>query len=261
MTTSQSQDSSLLEMLQAGVHFGHKTAKRHPKMSPYIFGVRQGISIINLERTKEQLDIALALLEELAAQNKTVLFLGTKRQAQTIVKEAAVKADVPYIVERWIGGLLTNFESVGGLMRNLTKLKKERDEGQWEQRYTKKERLEFEREIEKLEHLIGGVEKMEKKPDAMFIVDCKKEKTAIQEAKRMNIPVFAMVDTNVNPRDIKYVIPANDDGVKSIAFIVNQVAAAIISGKKRAPAVAGKEADTENHAKQPEVKPTEKKDN
>lgn len=230
----KSQDNILVEMLQSGVHFGHKTSKRHPKMDPYIFGARQGISIINLEQTKAKLDTALQVLEELAANNKKILFLGTKRQAQVSVKTTAQNTDMPYMVTRWIGGLLTNFPSVSGLMRKLTTLKYDREQVYWEQRYTKKERLVLEREIEKLDELVGGIEKLETLPDAMFIVDCKKEKTAVDEAVKMKIPVFAIVDTNVNPAAIKYPIPANDDGTKSITYILAKVNDAVIRGKKRA---------------------------
>lgn len=233
-TQDNSQAEVLGEMLKSGVHFGHKTSKRHPKMDKYIFGARQGISIINLERTKEQLDLALTVLEELAANNKKILFLGTKRQAQVPVKTASETMEMPYMATRWIGGLLTNFTSVSGLMRKLTTLKYDREQVYWEQRYTKKERLVLEREIEKLEELVGGIEKLETLPDALFVVDCKKEKTAVDEAVKMNIPVFAIVDTNVNPAAIKYPIPANDDGTKSITYILGKVTEAIVRGKKRA---------------------------
>lgn len=233
----KSQDNVLVEMLQSGVHFGHKTSKRHPKMDPYIFGARQGISIINLEQTKAKLDIALQVLEELAANNKKILFLGTKRQAQVSVKTTAQNTEMPYMVTRWIGGLLTNFTSVSGLMRKLTTLKYDREQVYWEQRYTKKERLVLEREIEKLDELVGGIEKLETLPDAMFIVDCKKEKTAVDEAVKMKIPVIAIVDTNVNPAAIKYPIPANDDGTKSITYLLAKVNNAVMRGKKRAVVV------------------------
>lgn len=219
------------EMLQAGMHFGHKPSKKHPKMDRFVFGTRQGINIIDLERSKEQLDAILPSIEEMAALGKTILFLGTKRQAQAIVREEAEKIGTPFIVERWLGGLLTNFGHVSNSMKRLTKLKAEKEQGLWEGRYTKKEQLMFEREIEDLTKLVGGVEMMTKLPDAVFVVDCKKEKTAVKEANKLNIPVIAMVDTNVNPDKIAYPIPANDDGVKSIAYVVAQVAAAIVRGQ------------------------------
>lgn len=227
---------SLEEMLQAGVHFGHKTDKKHPKMDPFIFGTRNNISIINLEATQTQLESAMRVIEELAASGKTVLFLGTKRQAQELVKQTAQELGMPYIVERWIGGLFTNYHSVSELMRKLTTLKTGRDNGEWEKRYNKKERLVLEREIERLDRIVGGIEKMEKLPDAIFAVDCKKEKTAITEAIRMNIPVFAITDTNVNPDHVTYPIPANDDGIKSIAYVLNYIKSSIQAGQKKAPA-------------------------
>lgn len=231
------QTVSVQEMLQAGVHFGHKPSKKHPKMNRFIFGTRQGISMIDLERSKAQLDEILPAIEEMAAMGKTILFLGTKRQAQAIVKSAAERIGVPFISERWLGGLLTNYGHVGNLMKKLTQLKSEKEQGLWQDRYTKKEQLMFEREIEDLTKVVGGVEHMTKLPDAMFVVDCKKEKTAVKEANRMRIPVIAMVDTNVNPEKVAYPIPANDDGVKSISFVVEQVAAAIERGKARMPKV------------------------
>lgn len=231
------QTVSVQEMLQAGVHFGHKPSKKHPKMNRFIFGARQGISIIDLERSKAQLDEILPAIEEMAAMGKTILFLGTKRQAQAIVKSAAERIGVPFITERWLGGLLTNYGHVGNLMKKLTQLKSEKEQGLWQDRYTKKEQLMFEREIEDLTKVVGGVEHMTKLPDVMFVVDCKKEKTAVKEANRMRIPVIAMVDTNVNPEKVAYPIPANDDGVKSISFVVEQVAAAIERGKVRMPKV------------------------
>ncbi|EKD76400.1 MAG: hypothetical protein ACD_43C00125G0001, partial [uncultured bacterium] len=218
---------SVVDMLQAGIHFGHKPSKRHPKMSPYIFGIKNGISMIDLERTKEQLEKILPVVETMATAGKSILFLGTKPQAQAVVKAAAEKAGMPFIVERWLGGLLTNYAHVSLSMKKLTQLKEEKEQGVWAVRYTKKEQLMFEREIESLEELVGGIESMTKLPDAMFVVDCKKEKTAIKEANKLHIPVIAMVDTNVNPAKIDYPIPANDDGIKSITYISNQIVAAI----------------------------------
>ncbi len=234
---SNAKDTALLEMLQAGVHFGHKTSKKHPKMDPFVFGSRNGISIIDLEQTYEKMEIALKTLEELAENNKKILFLGTKHQAAKLLKETAESVEMPYIIVRWIGGLLTNFGSVSELMRKLTKLKSDRESDVFAQRYTKKERLVIEREIERLTRLVGGIEKMEKLPDALFVVDCQKEKTAVVEANRLGIPVIAIVDTNVNPIRIQYPIPANDDGVKSINYIVTRVQKAVQAGKAKAPVI------------------------
>lgn len=231
---TQSTMLAVAEMLQAGVHFGHRPSKKHPKMDRFVFGTKNGISIIDLERTKEQLEAILPIVQEMAAAGKTILFLGTKSQAKALMKAAAERVDMPYITERWLGGLLTNFGHVGRLMKKLTQLKQERDQGVWAERYTKKEQLEFEREIERLLRLVGGIETMTKLPDALFVVDCKKEKTAVREANRIRIPIIALVDTNVDPEKIDYPIPANDDGIKSITYIVNQITAAIEQGKAHA---------------------------
>ncbi len=226
-------DTSLLEMLQAGVHFGHKTAKRHPKMKPFIFGVRNEISIIDLEQTKVYLDKAMAVLEDTAAQGKTILFLGTKRQVQPIVKQSADAVGMPYVMERWLGGLFTNHQHVSQLMKKLTTLKEGRDSGEWHNRYTKKERLVMEREIDRLEHLVGGIEGMKGLPDLLFVLDCKKDKTALAEAKRMRVPTMALTDTNINPDKVNYIIPANDDGMKSVAYIMSKVVEAVQRGKAK----------------------------
>ncbi len=221
------------EMLQAGMHFGHRPSKKHPKMDKFIFGVKQGINILDLEISKQKLEEILPMIEEMAANSKTILFLGSKRQAAAIVRKEAEKVGAPYVVERWLGGLFTNFSHVSHLMKKLTQLKSEKEQGVWQERYNKREQLELEREIETLTKEIGGIEHMLKLPDALFVIDCKKEKTAIKEANRLKIPVIAIVDTNVNPDKVQYPIPANDDGVKSIQFVTEQVAAAIARGKAR----------------------------
>ena len=232
-------------------------------MDPFIFGNRHGISIINLEATQAQLLKVLPVLEDVVAQGKTILFLATKRQAQKLVKDTAESLGMPYIVERWIGGLLTNYSSVSGLMRKLTELKEGRDNGEWEKRYNKKERLVLEREVQRLDRIVGGIENMEKIPDAIFVVDCGKESTAVREANRRNIPVFAIVDSNVNPDKVQYAIPANDDGIKSIKLILDIVAEVIKRGQvrqKEMAAAKAAEAPTAEAAKteKPESKPTTK---
>jgi len=235
---------TLVDMLEAGVHFGHKPSKKHPKMDQYLFGTKNGISVIDLERTKEQLEAILPVVEELAAQHKTILFLGTKKQAQVVVKTTAERIGMPFVTERWFGGLLTNFAHVSMSMKKLTQLKAEKEQGIWNDRYTKKEQLMFEREIIRLQTLVGGVEHMTKLPDALVVIDCKKEKTAVKEANKMHIPIIALVDSNVNPDKIQMPIPANDDGVKSITYMVNQLAAAIERGQARAVPVAAPVAAT-----------------
>ena len=217
---------SLSEMLKCGLHFGHRKSKRHPKMTPFIFGTKQNISIIDLEKTKEKLEEALKLVKDLASQGKTILFVGNKKQIKGIVKKYAEECNMPYIVEGWIGGLFTNFNNVSKLSKKLTRLKKERDTGGFE-KYTKKEGLNFTREIEKLERIVGGIEGMTKPPDAIYVVDVKKEKTSVREAMRRKIPIIAITDTNVNPDQINYPIPANDDAIKSVTYITEMVSGTI----------------------------------
>jgi len=230
------QEISLSEMLKCGVHFGHRKSKKHPKMAPYIFDVRQGICIINLEKTKEKLEEALKVVKDLASQNKIILFVGTKRQAKEVVKKYAIECDMPYIVERWIGGLFTNFNNVIRLSQKLTRLKRDLETGNLS-KYTKKEQLNFKREISKLERNVGGIEKMTRLPDAIFVTDMKEEKTAIREATRRHVPIIAMADTNVNPDLVAYPIPTNDDAIKAINYMVKAVADTISANKKVVPAV------------------------
>jgi len=214
---------SLQEMLKSGVHFGHHKSKRHPKMCAFIFDTKQNISIIDLEKTKEKLEEALNVVAELASHGKTILFVGTKRQAKEIVKKYAIECEQPYIVESWIGGLFTNFNNVIKLSKKLTRLKRERETGELG-KYTKKEQLNFIREIKKLEKVVGGIEKMTKMPDAIFITDIKEEKTAVREARKRKVLIIAIADTNVNPDLADYPIPANDDAVKSLNYLTKIVA-------------------------------------
>lgn len=222
---------SMLEMLQAGVHFGHKASKWHPKMKPYIFGERSDIHIINLELTAEKLKEALDFIKKTTAAGGVVLFVGSKDQAKEIVKRHATECDMPYVVTRWLGGTFTNFKTIKGVINKLTDLKTKQAAGELA-KYTKKEQLNFQREIEKLEELVGGIETLTKIPEAIFVVDVKKEDTAVREAKKKNVPIVALCDTNVNPDDINYPIPANDDAVKSIEMMVGLVAAAVREGKQ-----------------------------
>src|SRR3989339_321519 len=222
---------SLLAMLKAGVHFGHKNSKWHPNMEPYIFTTKNSVHIINLEATQKKLEEALKVLADLASQNKTILFVGTKSQATSLVEKYAILCDMPYVVNRWLGGLLTNFSHVAQVPQKLTRLKKDRESGELK-KYTKKEQLEFDREIERLDYLVGGIETMTKKPDMVFLVDLVKEKTALREAQQMGIPVTALCDTNTDPRAVDYPIPGNDDATKSIKLMMQAVAEAVNEGKK-----------------------------
>ncbi len=224
-------DITLLDMLQSGVHFGHQQSRRHPKMNPYLYATRGGVSIINLEKTKVALTQAAGFVRDVVASGNVVLFVGTKRQARDIVMQAAQRAGMPYVVDRWIGGLFTNFQHVKQLISKLASLKEQRAAGQLT-KYTKKEQLEFEREIQRLEKLVGGLGSLDRLPGAIMAVDVKQEKTSLREAKLMKVPVIAMCDSNVNPAGIEYCIPANDDATKSIAYIMEVMVEAVQAGRE-----------------------------
>jgi small subunit ribosomal protein S2 len=219
----------LLTMLKSGVHFGHQQARRHPKMEPYIFTAKSGFHIINLEKTQEKLKEALDFVKKIVSNGGTILFLSTKRQAKPIVEKYAKECEMPYITEHWLGGTFTNFVEIKKIIKRFSNLKKEKATGELE-KYTKKEKLEFDREIEKLELAVGGIESLTKIPDAVFVCGVKTEKTAVLESIKKNIPIVAMCDTNINPEKITYPIPANDDAVKSIELITSLVAQAVKEG-------------------------------
>lgn len=222
---------SPLEMLKAGVHFGHQTFKRHPKMKPYIFTKRNGVSIIDLEQTKTCLETALEFASQITANGGVILFLGTKKQAREAIKKAALASESPYITTRWIGGTFTNYENISKLFARLKELERGFESGEWK-KYTKKEQVTLSKEMEKLQSFVGGIKDMNKLPKAVFVVDIKKEQTAVAEANKRGIPVIAMVDTNVNPEMVQYAIPANDDAVKSIDMIATLLAETITEAKK-----------------------------
>lgn len=219
----------LLTMLKSGVHFGHQLAKWNPKMKPYIFGQKQGFHIINLEETQIKLNEALEFVTKIVANGGTILFLGTKKQAQKIISDAAKEVGMPYITERWIGGTLTNFSAVSKVIKKYTELKEKKAKGELA-KYTKKEQFAFEGEIEKLERMVGGIESLNRIPDAIFVCDVRKEKTGVTEAAKKNIPVVAMCDTNTNPQKVTYPIPANDDATKSIILITGLIKEAVAEG-------------------------------
>lgn len=222
---------TLLEMLQAGVHFGHKASKWHPKMKPYIFGERSGIHIINLEETAKKLKEALEFVKKTTAAGGVVLFVGSKDQAKEIVKRHAIECGMPYVTTRWLGGTFTNFKTIKGVIEKFKTLKTKQATGELA-KYTKKEQLNFQKEIEKLEELVGGIENLVKIPEAIFIVDVKMEETAVREARKKKVPIVALCDTNANPEEIDYPIPANDDAVKSIEMMVGLVTATVKEGKE-----------------------------
>lgn len=224
---------TLLELLKAGVHFGHKTSNWHPCMKPFIFGSRSGVHIVDLEQTLEKLGQALDYAKKLAAEGKVILFVGTKDQGKAILKKKALECGMPYIDQRWLGGTFTNFSTIKGVTSKLVNLKAKRDKGELE-KYTKKEQLAFDREIEKLEKNVGGIQNMKKLPDAVFILDLKKEKTARKEAENKKIPIIAICDTNINPKGIDHCIPGNDDAVKAIEIFLDFFAQAINEGKAEA---------------------------
>lgn len=233
---------SLEELLKAGVHFGHALSKRHPKMAPYIFSERNGVHIINLEKTVEQLNAALEFARHCGSTGQKLVFVGTKEQAQAIVKAAAIGCGMPYVTTRWLGGTITNFSVLKKLLKKYHDLLRKKEKGELG-KYTKKEQLEFEREIIRLEESVGGIASLEKIPDALFVVDVKYEDTAVREAKKKRVPIIALCDTNVNPTDIACCIPGNDDATRSIELITNAIAAAVQEGREYAKASAPAAAD------------------
>ena len=224
---------TLVEMLQAGMHFGHRSGKWHPKMKQYIFGERGGIHILNLEVTAEKMSEALDYITNLVARGGVILLVATKRQAQDVARQVAAETGMPEITRRWLGGTLTNFGQILKLIKHYKDLKAKREAGEL-QKYTKKEQLEFDREIEDLERKVGGISSLAKMPDAVFIMDIKTEKTAFDEARKMGVPIVAVVDTNVNPEGVAYPIPANDDAIKAIELTLRLVGEAIKEGKEMA---------------------------
>ena len=223
------------ELLAAGTHFGHLTRRWNPKMRPYIFMERNGIHIIDLMKTQSLLEDACNALANIIAEGKKILFVGTKKQAKDVIREAAEKTGQFYVSERWLGGSLTNFTTIRKSVKRLTNIEKMETDGTLE-KLTKKEGLFLAREKEKLHNVLSGVVEMTRLPGALFVVDVKKESIAVKEAKRLAIPVFAIVDSNCDPDDIDFVIPGNDDAIKSVQVIVQRIAEAVSEGKERSAA-------------------------
>jgi len=223
---------SIEQMLKAGMHFGHRTSKWHPKMKPYIFTSRNGVHIINLVKSRQMLGVAIDFIEQFSAENKTILFVGTKIQVKDKIKKMAIEIKMPYVTEKWLGGSLTNFSVIKKMINKYNTLISDKESGKLS-KYTKKEQLDFDREIIRLENKVGGLKDLKKVPDAIFIWDIKNEKTAVTEAKKKNIPIIAICDTNVNPDGIKYIIPSNDDATKTVKLLLNYVKEAIIRGKEK----------------------------
>ena len=223
---------SMREMLEAGVHFGHQTRFWNPKMAPYIYGHRNKIHIINLEKTQPLFEEALKFVRQLASKRGTILMIGTKRQARDVIATEAKRAGMPFVDQRWLGGMLTNFKTVKGSLKKLKEMQAQVDAGT--QPSIKKEALMFQREIAKLEKDIGGIQDMNALPDAMFVIDVGYHKIAVAEAIKLGIPVIGIVDSNHSPLGIDYVIPGNDDSAKAVALYARAVADAVLEGKANA---------------------------
>ena len=222
---------AMKQLLEAGVHFGHQTRRWDPKMAEYIFQARNGIHIIDLQKTSKKLDEAYAFLKEQVEEGKTVLFVGTKKQAQECIKEAAIKSNMFYVDQRWLGGMLTNFKTIRKRIERLNKLEEMENDGTFDV-LPKKEVAALKNEKEKLEKNLGGIRDMKEMPGAMFVVDPKNERIAVLEAKKLNIPIIGLVDTNCNPEDVDYPIPGNDDAIRAVKLITDVMANAIIEGKQ-----------------------------
>ena len=222
---------AMKQLLEAGVHFGHQTRRWDPKMAEYIFQARNGIHIIDLQKTSKKIDEAYEFLRSQAEEGKKVLFVGTKKQAQECIKEAAEKCGMYYVDQRWLGGMLTNFKTIKARVQRLKDIEAMQEDGTFDV-LPKKEVIELKKEMEKLQANLGGIKEMEEIPDVLFIVDPKKEYNAISEAKKLNIPVVGIVDTNCNPEVLDYPIPGNDDAIRSVKLITDAMANAIIEGNQ-----------------------------
>jgi small subunit ribosomal protein S2 len=223
---------SMREMLEAGVHFGHQTRFWNPKMAPFIYGHRNKIHIINLEKTQPLFNDAMKFVRQLAGRRGTILMIGTKRQAREVISQEALRCGMPYVDQRWLGGMLTNFKTVKGSLKKLKDMQATREAGT--DAMIKKEALMFDRELAKLEKDIGGIQDMNALPDAMFVIDVGYHKIAVAEANKLGIPVIGIVDTNHSPDGVQYVIPGNDDSAKAVALYARAVADAVMEGKANA---------------------------
>ena len=222
---------SMKQLLEAGVHFGHQTRRWNPKMAPYIFTERNGIYIIDLQKTVKKIDEAYDFMKEVAASGKPILFVGTKKQAQNAIKDEAVRCGQYYVSERWLGGMLTNYKTISGRIRRLNDINTMEEDGTFS-KLSKKEVLGLKAERDKLEKYLGGIKEMKGMPGALFIVDPKKERIAVKEARILGIPIVGIVDTNCDPDDVDYIIPANDDAIRAVKLIAGKMADAVIEANQ-----------------------------
>ncbi len=222
---------SVEDLLKAGTHFGHLTRRWNPKMRQYIFMEKNGIHIIDLNKTKEKLEASCKIMSNIVSQGKRIMFVGTKKQAKDVIREVAVATGQNYVTERWLGGMLTNFTTIRKSIKRLTNIEKMESDGTLE-KITKKERLMLSREKERLHKILSGIVDMNRLPGAVFVVDIRKEHIAVAEARSLGIPIFAIVDTNCDPDEVDYVIPGNDDSIRTVELISNAIAAAVNEGKE-----------------------------
>ena len=222
---------AMKQLLEAGVHFGHQTRRWDPRMAEYIFQARNGIHIIDLQKASKKIDEAYEFIKEQVEEGKTVLFVGTKKQAQECMKDAAIKSGMYYVDQRWLGGMLTNFETIRARVQRLKDLEAMQEDGTFDV-LPKKEVILLKKEMEKLERNLGGIKDMEELPGVIFLVDPKKERIAVLEAKKLNIPIIGLVDTNCNPEEVDYAIPGNDDAIRAVKLIADVMANAVIEGRQ-----------------------------
>lgn len=253
-----STDVDIKKLLEAGAHFGHRTSRWHPKMAPYIHSKRGGIHIIDLTKTVKAIEEALTVIEDAVASGKQILFVGTKRVAYDAIKDAAAKTDMPYVAERWIGGMLTNKNTIGARIKHLKDLESKMESGQLEAKFNKLEVQRFQEEIDEMNHNYGGIKLMPNKPGVLFVIDINEEANAVREARRLNVPVVALVDTNTDPGEVTHPIPCNDDAIKAIQLVTDYVVAAVESGKAKLAKKAVKKAESAD-PKAPAKKPVKAK--
>ena len=246
---------SMKQLLEAGVHFGHQTRRWNPKMAEYIFTERNGIYIIDLQKTVKKIEEAYAFVRDIAADGKDILFVGTKKQAQESIKEEAERVGMYWVNARWLGGMLTNFKTIKQRIDRLEQLTRMEEDGTFEL-LPKKEVLNLKNEREKLEKFLGGIKDMKNLPGALFVVDPRKEKIAIAEAKKLGIPVVAIVDTNCDPEEVDYVIPGNDDAIRAVKLIANTIANAVVEGRQGVDAAAPAEEASAEAAPEEEAEET-----